>query len=300
MEQAIRRFLDQLQYVHGSSENTIIAYRTDLNQFNSVIAAGAESPVTIHNIHASSLQSYTIWLNEQGYQATTISRKMAAVRTFVEYLIAEEGLVGFGYTQILKPPPAPRRKPLTLTSEEVEQLLSAPSTADSAGGLRDSAILHVLYETAFRAAEMVELRLSDVDLYLRQIHRPGSPSEPLQIESSLEPLRLYLLRGRPHLLKDPNENRIFLNQRGQGLSRQGLWLVVKRWGAAAGLSDRLSPNTLRHTRARELLESGISRREVQDYLGLSSPNAIRYHRQTYEEVDIEIGSDNGLSDFGPN
>ena len=135
----------------------------------------------------------------------------------------------------------------------------------------------LLYEAGFRATELVELRLADVQLSQARIRHPSHLTESISIPASIDVIRRYLQEGRPHLVRNPREDILFLNQRGTGLTRQGLWLVVKRWAAAAEIQGSLSPHTLRHTRARDLLSRGVNRREVQRFLGLSSPNAIRIH-----------------------
>jgi integrase/recombinase XerD len=118
---------------------------------------------------------------------------------------------------------------------------------------------------------------------MARIRHPANVAESISIPASVDTLRTYLQDGRPHLVRDPQEDVLFLNQRGKGLTRQGLWLVVKRWAEAAGIQGSLSPHTLRHTRARDLLQRGVNRREVQRFLGLSSPNAIRIHTRRLEK-----------------
>jgi integrase/recombinase XerD len=279
MEDAIRQFLEFLERDRGSSQNTILAYRTDLRQFVSVVSIGSDQPFQVDDLSAEPISHYADWLESQGYRPATVSRKMAAVRSFLEYL-RPRGFPDTGmYLDILQPPPSPRRDPVSLTEEEVTRLIDAPGKSDSAGALRDSAILSLLYETGFRAAELVDLNLSDVDVFNHLVYSPHDRKRSVRIEASIDPLSNYLHRGRPHLARDMVESRVFLNQRGQGLSRQGLWLVVKRWAAVAHLPAEVSPSTIRHSRARQLLASGKSKKEVQEFLGLSSPNAIRYHRK---------------------
>lgn len=276
MERSIQDFLERLRNERGAAENTLLAYYTDLDQFRRVLAArGIREP---EELTAVSLESYVRWLHTQGYRPSTISRKMAAARSYLEFIGSGSGVRGEMLRQVLRAPANPRAEPRTLSSEELERLLSAPLKRKSAGAMRDGAILSVLYETAFRAAEIVSLQLGDLNLEGASLLKPPERHERFSIPRSVEPLRRYLQEGRPQLSKQPGEQTLFLNQRGNGLSRQGLWLVVKRWASAADLGDDLSPQTLRHTRAQDLLRAGRTRREVQAFLGLSSPNAIRFHR----------------------
>ena len=276
MEISIHRFLDHLRDHRGAARNTLLAYRTDLEQFHQVLAAqGAVFPV---DLDQETIESYVRWLRAQGYRPATVSRKMAATRSYLEFLGEGEGAAWGQLKELLRAPPSPRKEPRTLSQGELDRLLNAPARRSTAGAIRDHAILSLLYETGFRAAEIVNLMMSDIDVEAGQIFKPPERSEAFPIPRSLPALQRYLREGRPHLSKHPGEETLFLNQRGNGLSRQGLWLVVKRWASAAGLGADLSPQTLRHTRARDLLDAGKTRREVQMFLGLSSPNAIRIHR----------------------
>jgi integrase/recombinase XerD len=280
---AIRQYLHQLEFVQNASEHTLQAYRTDLQQFLTVINAQAGSPIPPHDLSRELISSYSEWIAAQGYRPATISRKFAALRSFIQYL-GEIGLYELPHlAEGLRVPYTPRKIPRMLNHEELMDLLEAPRSSRSPGSLRDAAILNLLYETGFRATELVELRLSDVHLGMARIRHPANVAESISIPASVDTLRTYLQDGRPHLVRDPQEDVLFLNQRGKGLTRQGLWLVVKRWAEAAGIQGSLSPHTLRHTRARDLLQRGVNRREVQRFLGLSSPNAIRIHTRRLEK-----------------
>jgi integrase/recombinase XerD len=148
--------------------------------------------------------------------------------------------------------------------------------------LRDAAILALLYVTGFRAAEAVGLRLDEIDLDEGVIRRANSQGPVLKLGESLKVLRRYIEKGRPQLNSNANEKALFLNQRGQSLSRQGLWLVVKRWAHETELGEDVSPYSLRHSLAHHMLNQGRTRREVQELLGLSSPNVLRVGRAKAE------------------
>ncbi len=285
MQAAIRDYLHQLEYDQHASEHTIQAYRTDLQQFLAVIKAQSGTGIAPGELSEALIQRYSDWLHDQGYKQSTISRKFAALRSFLQYLhdvgLREEvGPIGG-----LKVPYRPRKIPRMLNHDELNRLLAAPRSSRTPGGLRDAAILDLLYEGGLRATELVNLRLADVHLSQARLRHPSHSNESISIPGSIESIRSYLQDGRPHLVRDPFEDVLFLNQRGKGLTRQGLWLVVKRWAASAGIKGALSPHTLRHTRARDLLDRGVNRREVQRFLGLSSPNAIRIHSKTRDGED---------------
>ena len=278
MDASIHRFLQYLRSQEGAAENTLLAYSTDLEQFQRVMKTHSGSYELFSALDYSNVQHYAEWLGQQGYRPSTVSRKMAAVRSFLGYLNQVEGFASAHLQAILNAPPSPQAHPLTLSRSELRALIEAPLNSTGPGALRDAAILTVLYETGFRANEVVNLKLSDLDLNRAVIVRPDDSEDLVKLESSLHVLKQYLENGRPHFVKHAGETTLFLNQRGRGLSRQGLWLVVKRWAQEVGLSSELSPQTLRHTRAEHLLGQGLKRSEVQRRLGLSSPNALRIHQ----------------------
>ena len=274
MESACLRYFTFLREEQGSARNTILAYKADLQQFIHVIAAQSGGDTSLDAIHSASLSKYVQWLAKQGYRPATVARKIAAVRSFLDYLKMHEGRDGLHFSEVLRIPPAPRRRPRVLTHEELHSLLQAPARVDHPRAKRDHAILTLLYATGLRVAEAINLQLSDVDLDSGKLHIRASRDTNLSLGDAIEPMRRYLNDGRPHLAKNPKEEALFLNQRGKRLSRQGLWLVVKRWANKVGLEEEISPHTFRHTLAHDLLKQGKTKREVLRVLGLSSPNAL--------------------------
>ncbi|TET30270.1 MAG: hypothetical protein E3J69_11920 [Anaerolineales bacterium] len=285
MERSIQQYLDELQNEHKASVHTITAYGTDIDQFYSVLASHSGTPLAPEALTPSAVIHYVDWLGVQGYKPATVSRKLAAARSYLEFL-SGQGLVDIRrFRELLKGPALGRTQPRTLSKQELDRLLLAPRKYFSPGAIRDAAILSLLYETGFRATDMVRLRVPDVDLNHAHIRRPPDRTQWLAIPESITLLQKYLSDGRPHFVRNIAENVLFLNQRGQGLSRQGLWLVVRRWAVVSELEGSLSPQTLRHSRASHMLEEGKSRREVQTLLGLSSPNAVRIHRRRSRSED---------------
>ncbi|HET7012259.1 MAG TPA: tyrosine-type recombinase/integrase [Anaerolineales bacterium] len=283
MDASLQRFITYMRDVRGSSPNTLLAYRADLRQFMTAISPSPPNPAEASDITPQALNGYVSWLRQQGYKPATVSRKMAAVRSFLEYLQRENVLADPSLRSGLRPPRAPRPRPRVLSSDELNALLTAPAQQDSPRALRDAAILALLYATGLRAAEAVALRVDDLDLVDGWVTRPQPDTSRLPLGSALAAMRRYVVDGRPHLARRADDRSLFLNQRGQRLSRQGLWLVVKRWTTRAGLGADLSPHSLRHTMAQHLLQQGRSRKEVQQLLGLSSANAMRLHRAAESE-----------------
>lgn len=275
MQAAIERFIKHLKHERESAKNTILAYSTDVRQFSQVITANNGGPVLPVELLPEMVAEYGRWLERQGYRSSTVSRKMAAARAFLQYLEQVEGTVGSRMFAELQPPPSPRNLPRTLSPAEVQRLLQAPSGLGTPRGLRDAAILALLYAVGLRASEAVETDLEQLDLEAGTYTRDGEEPLTLRLGAARDPLLDYLRAGRPYLARDDKERALFLNLRGKRLSRQGLWLVVKRWAAEVGLGDQISPHSLRHSLIRHLLSQGKSKRAIQTMLGLSSPNAIR-------------------------
>lgn len=277
IDQAIARYLTHLKYDQGGAKNTIIAYRTDLLQFKQVLKRNFSEELRSQALQASHLNPYLVWLKDQEYKPATIARKMAALRSFVSYLHDQEGLDLDGHLRKLELPKDQRHKPQALSPPQIRQLLSAPAASTSARDIRDSAILAFLYATGLRAADAVQVKVDDLDLERGVLDRRQAETDPLPLGTARQPVQRYVVEGRPQLLRNRGESTLFLNQRGTGLTRQGLWLVVKRWAKACNLPPDVSPYTLRHSLTQHLLNSGLPRQEVQHRLGLSSANAIRYH-----------------------
>jgi integrase/recombinase XerD len=275
VDQAIEAFLHQLQTQHGRAKNTVLAYRADLRQFSAALNEVAGHRIALADITGDLLARYADWLGKQGYRPATLSRKMAAVRSFLEAHAASGADSVPELTDALRPPPAPRRQPRLLTTHEVDQLLAAPLRSGSPRNVRDGALLAVLYATGLRAADAVGLRLSDLDLQEGRLRRTSDEGGWIPLGPAKPVLRRYLDEARPQLVHDSEVSAVFVNQRGKPLSRQGLWLIVKHWADTTGLGEKVSPHSLRHALIQHMLAGGKSRRDIQHVLGLRSPNAIR-------------------------
>jgi integrase/recombinase XerD len=275
VEDSLNLFIRHLELEKGRSKNTILAYKNDLGQFISILEERIEGSLLPEDLSQELLSQFHYWLNAKGYQPSTINRKWAAVRSFLEFLRIEGYIAPGNLMDKLDIQPVERSMPVVLSLEEVEGLLAAPSAKDSPLACRDSAILALMYFAGLRASDVVSLTLEELDIERSVVQSPWSITGLISIPTSIEPIRNYLLHGRPHLARNPEERALFLNQRGSGLTRQGLWLIVKRWVEAAKIEAKVTPHTLRHSLAKHLLDSGWSLKEVQQKLGLKSPNSIR-------------------------
>jgi integrase/recombinase XerD len=277
IEQAIARFLTYLKYEQGGAKNTVVAYRTDLLQFRQVLNKELGGGLKGNSLEPSQLDPYLRWLENQGYKPSTRARKLAALRSFISYLQAEEELQLNGHIDKLALPKDQRQMPHGLSRAQIQDLISAPAQGTSARDIRDAAILAFLYATGLKAAAAVGVTVDDIDFVRGLLDSPMSDTGPIPLGIAHHPVERYVKDGRPQLLRNRGENTLFLNQRGDGLTRQGLWLVVKRWAKTCNLPADVSPYTLRHSLTQHLLSSGKTRKEVQKRLGLTSANAIRYH-----------------------
>jgi integrase/recombinase XerD len=269
-EHLVLDFLAYLEFERGLSRNTLDAYRTDLLQFGRFleprdVSALEAGPGDV----ADFLESLAKGSEERAPASpATIHRKSACLRSFYRHL-RRDGLLDTDPTATLSSPRRSRKLPQVLTRGEMERLLSQPRGTDPAA-LRDRALLEVMYACGLRASEAIGLELMDVDVQegLLRARGKGSKERIVPIgQAALRALRIYLERGRPALVKGTAEPHLFVNFRGGNLTRQGLYKIVRRHAVSAGLADRMSPHTLRHTFATHLLAGGCDLRSVQEMLG---------------------------------
>jgi integrase/recombinase XerD len=260
----IARYLDHLAVERGLSRNTLDAYRRDLQILQRALGSGRSLP----SAGTEDLVRVLGKLRAEGRSSRSVARWLVAVRGFFAYLVSE-GVVDANPTSHIDAPRSWRTLPKVLSFEEVEALLAAPDRSVPTG-LRDAAMLEVLYATGLRVSELVGLRLRDLHLdagYLRCVGK-GSKERvvPLGAEA-LGSIHRYLAEGRPSLLGKKKNDSLFVNCRGAPLSRQGFWKILKGYRVRAGIRTDFSPHTLRHSFATHLLENGADLRSVQVMLG---------------------------------
>jgi integrase/recombinase XerD len=263
-------FLSYLELERGLSRNTLAAYRSDLQQFGEFLSRRELDVLDAGPTDLAAFVSELATGTEDRRPAApaTLQRKVACLRSFYRHLRREQILTGDPTSQLR--PPRPRgRLPYVLSRDEVNRLLSTPK-GTRPGALRDRALLETVYACGLRASEAISLELSELDLEagILVAHGKGSKERIVPIGSkAIDSLQVYLDRGRPTLVGNRDERRVFVNLRGQGLSRQGLYKIVQHNAALAGLDGRMSPHTLRHTFATHLLAGGCDLRSLQEMLG---------------------------------
>jgi integrase/recombinase XerD len=268
-EALVLDFLAYLEFERGLARNTLQAYRTDLLQYGVFLAERSVGAADASAADVSDFLSGLATGNDQPpCSAATIHRKTACLRSFYRHLRREE-LVDEDPTGKLSPPRRGRKLPHVLSYSEVKKLLSSPRGGEPAA-LRDRALLEVMYACGLRASEVVGLDVTDVDMQRGFVRAHGKGSKdrivPLGRQASTAVQR-YLASGRPELVGTRHESRLFVNMRGGGLTRQGLYKIIQRHARASGLDGKMSPHTLRHTFATHLLSGGCDLRSVQEMLG---------------------------------
>ncbi len=278
-EHQIDAFLAYALTEEGLAPRSIEAYKRDLDDFARFAAGrGAAGP---QQVTRSALTLYLVALRRRGRAPATVKRRTAAVRSFYKYLLRED-VLSQDPTLDLAPPKLPRRLPRVLSIEEVEQLLATPDQA-TPGGLRDRAILELLYGSGLRVSEAVALNLGDVDLSVELVRCLGKGSKERVVPvgtHAIRALRAYQQTARPALAGRRPSAALFLNRRGGRLTRQGCWKLVRGYARKARITRPLTPHVLRHSFATHLLERGADLRAVQEMLGHASINTT----QTYLHV----------------
>jgi integrase/recombinase XerD len=277
MKQRIDAFLVYLQGERSLSPNTVSAYRNDLYQFAEYLAEAAarqgSAGFALASVDRERLGGYFLDLRERGYSPASIARKVAAVRSFFQYL-KRSGELGVDPTAGLGSPEVKKALPRTASAGDIRTLFAFTETRDTPEGLRDSAMLRLLYATGMRVSELVMLDLSDVDFEqarARVVGRGGRERLVPLDAGTLAILRAYLAEGRPYLVRNAaGQTALVVNQRGQRLTRQGFWLIMKALVKDSGLADSITPHTLRHSFATHQIGEGLALEQLRQLLGHAS------------------------------
>ena len=272
MKEVIDKFLNYLVVEKGFAENTKFAYQNDLHQLASFVEEEAARRGTIPPWAAFDRQSmlrYLLELKERRYAATTVARKVAAIKSFFGFLVAE-GILRDNPTRDVPSPKVGKSLPRPISIAQARLLLEQPSKLSTPEAKRDRAMLELLYATGMRASELVALDLADIDIeggYVRCFGK-GHKERLIPIyRQAAVVLKEYLTEARPHLVRNSEEKALFLNRRGERLTRQGLWQILKGYAKSAELGTEITPHTLRHSFATHMLSGGADLRSVQELLG---------------------------------
>ena len=289
MDDHIGHFLHFMSVEKGASGNTIAAYRNDLRQFSGFLIniTNTSNPLNWERVDTDHIISYVLELKGRNYAQATVARKVAAVKSFFQYLHAE-GQVSRNPTETLESPRVSKSLPKPLTVREVDELLEQPTRRRTPESKRDRAMLELLYATGMRVTELVSLDLDCLNLDRRAPHvrcmGKGAKERTIPIHGqALDSLETYLNDGRPVLVKNRDERALFVNRRGDRLTRQGFWLILRNHAREANIQAPVTPHTLRHSFATHMLRGGAPLRNVQELLGHANIATTQIYTQVTKE-----------------
>jgi len=275
----IERFCDALWLEHGLAQNTLEAYRRDLSGL-----AVWLSPVALEQAGRDQLLDYLAERQQAGFKARSSARLLSALRRFYRWLLREQAIER-DPTLHIDMPKLPKSLPATLGERQVEALLEAPDVGDDIG-LRDRAMLEVLYASGLRVSELIGLELTRVNVRQGVVRVTGKGSKERLVplgEEALSWIERYMRQSRPLLQGEGNDPRLFLTRRGSGMTRQAFWYRIKHHALVAGISGHLSPHTLRHAFATHLVDHGADLRVVQMLLGHSDLSTTQIYTHVARE-----------------
>ena len=266
MDRHIKDFINYLAVERGLADNTVTSYALDLKQFKNFCLQ--RQIREIKSLNRVIIMNYILDLKKKGRSTATIARQMAALKVFSRYLV-DEGWLEQEPTENMESPGVKKKLPAVLDQEDVAKLLEQPRVGNTPG-LRDKAMLELMYATGMRVSELLSLDVSHVDCehgYVRCMGK-GSKERIVPVGTmATKYLSEYLRRGRAKIKISANQKALFLNMRGKRLTRQGFWKILKKHARAAGIIIEITPHTLRHSFATHLLENGADLRSVQEMLG---------------------------------
>ncbi len=290
LREAINSFLNYLTVEKGFSENTIVAYRNDLYQLASFVEEEAtKRGLTLlwSSFGRQGMLSYLLNLKERNYAATTAARKVAAAKSFFGFMVAE-GNIKDNPTLNVTSPRVGKSLPKPISISQAMLLLEQPAKQSTPEAKRDRAMLELLYASGMRVSELVSLNLDDINVDGGDVRCFGKGHKeriiPIAPRAALT-VKKYLQEARSHLAHNDAEQALFLNRRGDRLTRQGLWQILKGYAKSAGLDKEITPHTLRHSFATHMLNGGADLRSVQELLGHANISTTQvYTHLTTEHV----------------
>lgn len=266
MDGYVNEFINYLAVERGLAQNTLESYGRDLRQFQNYLMSSQID--IVKDSSRNTILTYLNSLQTKGRAVSTISRNLAAIKSFYQYLVRERYLEKDPAAN-LESPKLEKKLPKILSISEVEELLKQPNTYTPTG-LRDKAMLELLYATGIRVSELISLNISDVNLDMGYIkcYGKGAKERIVPLGSiAAKCVQDYINKGRAKLVRTYEEAALFVNHHGNRLTRQGFWKIIKRYAREANITKEITPHTLRHSFATHLLENGADLRSVQEMLG---------------------------------
>ncbi len=276
MEKQIKLFLEFLQNEKKLSNNTLQSYERDILQYQEYVE---KNRINYAKVKQEDIKAYLEYLGDIGKKTSTISRNLASIRSFYQFLIRIKK-AKHDPTENIQSPKIEKRVPNVLTSQEVELLLEQPKDVDLKG-TRDKAMLEFAYATGMRVTEIISLDIDDVNLEDGFVTcKTGSKQRNIPLGSmSLKALKEYVEESRPILIKDENDKALFVNINGGRLTRQGFWKIIKYYKEQAHITKEITPHVLRHSFATHLLQNGADLKAIQTMLGHSDISSTQVYMQ---------------------
>lgn len=276
MEKQIKLFLEFLKNDKRLSENTVQSYRIDISQYENYLS---HNKLNYSKVTNDDIKEYLQVLQNMNKKTSTISRNLASIRSFYQFLLKNKKVKADPTTGI-QSPKIEKKAPSVLSAKEVELLLEQPSNVDLKG-IRDKAMLEFAYATGMRVTEIISLNIEDVDLVDGFVAcKTGNKKRVIPIGSlSIKALNEYIQNARPILIKDEKETALFVNINGKRLTRQGFWKIVKFYKEQAHITKDITPHVLRHSFATHLLQNGADLKAIQSMLGHSDISSTQVYMQ---------------------
>ena len=265
MEGNIRSFISYLSVERDASYNTQISYERDLKKLKEYLEK--QGIIKVQDVNETSLNSYVLYLEKEGKAASTVSRYIASFKGFFEYCL-RQGVISSDPAERLKPPKVEKKFPQILTIMETQKLMEGPDTQCDKG-IRDRAMLELLYATGIRVSELISLKISDMNLGMEYLicHEKSKDRVIPFGSAAKEALIVYLDKTRNNMIGENESEYLFVNCSGKPMSRQGFWKLIKYYADKAGIQKEITPHTFRHSFAAHLLENGADVQSVQKMMG---------------------------------
>ena len=265
MNTYVKEYTSFMQDIRHKSLNTVESYKRDVTQYISYLDGTGVTDIS--STTKTTVLSYLLYLQKEGRASSTVSRTLASLRSYYLFMM-QNGVVKSNPTSNLEAPHVEKKIPKILSGEEVELLLEQPKNCDNKG-IRDKAMLELLYATGIRVSELINLDVSDVNVPMSFVRCKGGKKERIipMGHQAKDALENYINNVRKYMVKDENETALFVNCSGARLSRQGFWKLIKYYQHIAGIETDITPHTLRHSFAAHLLENGADLHSIQEMMG---------------------------------
>ena len=265
MNTYVKEYTSFMTDIRHKSLNTVESYKRDVTQYISYLDGTGVTDIS--STTKTTVLSYLLYLQKEGRASSTVSRTLASLRSYYLFMM-QNGVVKSNPTSNLEAPHVEKKIPKILSGEEVELLLEQPKDCDNKG-IRDKAMLELLYATGIRVSELINLDVSDVNVPMSFVRCKGGKKERIipMGHQAKDALENYINNVRKYMVKDENETALFVNCSGARLSRQGFWKLIKYYQHIAGIETDITPHTLRHSFAAHLLENGADLHSIQEMMG---------------------------------